>query len=61
MDITPLPEGAIKDGVKTHIFYEWYKDNEEAISKVFEEAFLEWFIADIANVKDITFGKKIKI
>ena len=61
MNISPLPKDAIKDGVKTPVFYDWYEENEEAIYRIFEESFAEWFeeyIANIANVEDIAFGGK---
>lgn len=62
MNITKLPEGAIKDGIRTHIFYEWYKENEEAIYEVFEQTFYEWlekYVDSIAEMKDISFEEKI--
>ena len=54
MNISPLPKDAIKDGVKTPVFYDWYKENEEAIYKAFEESFAEWFEEYISMFADVT-------
>ena len=54
MNITPLPKDAIKDGVRTPAFYDWYKENEEAIYKIFEESFAEWFEEYISMLADAT-------
>ena len=62
MKITPLPEGAIKDGIRTHLFYEWYKENEDAFYELFEQAFAEWFEEQISNLveaKNVSLGEKV--
>ena len=64
MKITPLPKDAIKDGAYTPALYDWFKENEDALYELFEQSFQEWlqgYIDNLAEVKDVPFGEKINI
>lgn len=61
MKITPLPKDAIKDGVCTPLLYDWFKENEDALSELYEQSFNEWLenhIKNFAEAKDVPFGEK---
>ena len=61
MKITPLPEGAIKDGVCTPLLYDWFKENEDALYELFEQSFKEWLenhINNLVEAKDVPFGER---
>ena len=41
--LSPLPNETIcGEGCILQEMYKWYEDNEEILSKIFEECYLEW-------------------